>query len=232
MSGTRARSGITSGCDMPGNPERTPEWERLLSSAAHLQEILPGAVLVGGTAAALHAEHRFSMGADHVLTDLRDRFDGVLAQLESVAGWKTARLARPVQILGSLDGILTGIRQLIRTEPLETTKLDFEGVNLTVPTEAEILRKRGSSSSSATPQGTTWISWPWPPIWARTRPATLYGHSTGSILRKAASPPCNNSRPSWPIHCRTISRSPACPSTETLPRDGRTGGRSGPCADV
>lgn len=128
---------------MPGNPERTPEWERLLSSAAHLQEILPGAVLVGGTAAALHAEHRFSMDADHVLTDLRDRFDGVLAQLESVAGWKTARLARPVQILGSLDGILTGIRQLIRPEPLETTKLDFEGVNLTVPTEAEILRIKG-----------------------------------------------------------------------------------------
>ena len=83
------------------------------------------------------------MDADHVLTDLRDRFDGVLAELESVAGWKTARLARPVQILGSLDGILTGIRQLIRTEPLETTTLDFGGVNLTVPTEAEILRIKG-----------------------------------------------------------------------------------------
>lgn len=128
---------------MPRNPERTPEWERLLSSASRLQEILPGAVLVGGTAAAIHAEHRFSMDADHVLTDLRDRFDGVLAELESVAGWKTARLARPVQILGSLDGILTGIRQLIRTEPLETTTLDFGGVNLTVPTEAEILRIKG-----------------------------------------------------------------------------------------
>ena len=128
---------------MPRNPERAPEWERLLSSAAHLQEILPGAVLVGGTAAALHAEHRLSMDADHVLTDLRDRFDGVLAQLESVAGWRTARLARPVQILGSLDGILTGVRQLIRTEPLETTTLHFGGMDLTVPTEAEILRIKG-----------------------------------------------------------------------------------------
>ena len=34
---------------MPDKP--IPEWERLLSSAAHLQKIIPGAVLVGGTAA-------------------------------------------------------------------------------------------------------------------------------------------------------------------------------------
>lgn len=128
---------------MPGSSARLPEWERLLSSAARLQQILPGAVLVGGTAAAIHAEHRFSLDADHVLTDLRKRFDEVLGQLESVAGWQTARLARPVQILGSLDGIQTGVRQLIRTEPLETTTLDVEGAALTIPTAAEILRIKG-----------------------------------------------------------------------------------------
>lgn len=128
---------------MPRNPERIPEWERLLSSAAHLQEVLPGAVLVGGTAAAIHVEHRFSMDADHVLTDLRDRFDAVLLQLESVAGWKTARVARPVQIPGSLEGIQTGVRQLIRTEPLETTTLDVGGMALVIPTQAEILRIKG-----------------------------------------------------------------------------------------
>ena len=123
--------------------ERLPEWERLLSSAARLQQILPDAVLVGGTAAAIHAEHRFSHDADHVLTDLRGRFDEVLWQLESVAGWKTARIARPVQILGSLEGIQTGVRQLIRTEPLETTTLEVGGMVLTIPTEAEILRIKG-----------------------------------------------------------------------------------------
>ena len=128
---------------MREKPGSLPEWERLLSSAARLQQILPGAVLVGGTAAAIHAEHRFSMDADHVLTDLRGRFGEVLSQLESVAGWKTARLARPVQILGSLDGIETGVRQLIRTEPLETITLDVGGADLTIPTEAEILRIKG-----------------------------------------------------------------------------------------
>ena len=47
---------------------------------------------------------------------------------------------RPVQILGSLDGIETGIRQLIRDEPLETTRIDVHGHRLTVPTLSEILR--------------------------------------------------------------------------------------------
>jgi len=117
-----------------------PDWEKVLSSAARLQQILPDAVLVGGTASALHAQHRLSQDADHVLTDLSKRFDAVLAELESVAGWKTARVNRPVQILGSLDGIETGIRQLIRDEPLETTVMDYRGQKITVPTEAEILR--------------------------------------------------------------------------------------------
>lgn len=120
-----------------------PDWEQVLSSAARLQKIFPEAVLVGGTASAIHAHHRFSRDADHVLTDLRSRFDGVLAELESVAGWKTARVQRPVQILGSLDGIETGVRQLIREEPLETMVLDCQGQRLTVPTEAEILRIKG-----------------------------------------------------------------------------------------
>lgn len=117
-----------------------PDWELVLSSAARLQGILPDAVLVGGTASAIHAQHRFSHDADHVLSDLRSRFDEVLAQMESVAGLRTARIQRPVQILGSLDGIETGIRQLIRDEPLETTVLEYQGGKLTVPTRGEILR--------------------------------------------------------------------------------------------
>ena len=100
-------------------------------------------MLVGGTASAIHAEHRFSRDADHVLSGLRQRFDQVLAELESVAGWRTARGQRPVQILGSLDGIETGVRQLIRDQPLETTQVEYFGAKLTVPTPAEILRIKG-----------------------------------------------------------------------------------------
>lgn len=125
---------------MPNNTSELPEWEQVLSSAAHLQRILPDAVLVGGTAAAIYAGHRLSTDADHVLTDLRGRFDLVLAELESVAGWRTARIRTPVQILGSLDGIETGIRQLIRDRPLDTTEIERFGWRLTVPTLAEMLR--------------------------------------------------------------------------------------------
>ncbi len=41
-------------------------------------------------------------------------------------GWQTARVARPVQILGSLDGIETGIRQLRRNAPLETQEIETD----------------------------------------------------------------------------------------------------------
>jgi hypothetical protein len=131
-------NGIISG--MPMSDSNLPEWEHLLSAAAHLQQILAGATLVGGTAAAIYAQHRVSHDADHVLPDLRLRFDEVLAQLESVAGWRTARVNRPVMILGSLDGIETGVRQLIRDQPLETQEVAIGGVRLRVPTEAEMLR--------------------------------------------------------------------------------------------
>jgi hypothetical protein len=113
-----------------------PEWERLLAAERHLQALLPGAVLVGGTAAALHAGHRRSLDGDHVLDDLRPRFDEVLATLEAAAGWQTGRVQKPVAILGRLDGVMTGIRQLRRTRPLETEVLS----GLRVPTLAEMAR--------------------------------------------------------------------------------------------
>ena len=119
------------------------DWDELLSAAARLQIILPEAVLVGGTAAALHAGHRVSYDADHILDDLRDRFDQVLSELESVAGWTTARISRQKLILGALDGIETGVRQLIRTRPLETTVIDHDGKALRIPTIEEILRIKG-----------------------------------------------------------------------------------------
>ena len=114
----------------------TSDWERLLAAERHVQGLLPGSVLVGGTAAALHAGHRISLDGDHVLDDLRERFDDVIAALEAAAGWRTDRVRRPVLILGHLDGILTGIRQLRRTKPLETEEIQ----GLRVPTLAEMTR--------------------------------------------------------------------------------------------
>jgi hypothetical protein len=115
-------------------------WERVLESLCRLQRLLPDAVLVGGTASALYAGHRLSFDHDHVVTDLRQRFDDVLADLEAVAGWRTARVTRPVLILGSLDGVETGVRQLRRTRPLETTVMRVGNHEVLLPTLAETLR--------------------------------------------------------------------------------------------
>ena len=117
-----------------------PDWERVLSAASRLQDIIPDAVLVGGTASALYAGHRQSADADHIVTDLRTRFEEILGQLELVAGWKTSRINKPVQILGSLYWIDTGIRQLIRTKPLETATINTPAGPVVLPTQAEMLR--------------------------------------------------------------------------------------------
>ncbi|MFW6083768.1 MAG: hypothetical protein ACODAA_00975 [Gemmatimonadota bacterium] len=115
-------------------------FREVLEAAARLQEVLPDAVLVGGSAAAHYAAHRVSFDGDHVLTDLRERFDEVLGALEETDGWVTARVRPTVLILGSLDGVETGIRQLIRRRPLEVEEVRVGDRSLRVPTLAEILR--------------------------------------------------------------------------------------------
>jgi hypothetical protein len=112
----------------------------VLEAAARLQERVPDAILVGGTAAALHAGHRVSLDDDHVVADLKLRFDEVLAALEDTDGWVTARVKRPVLILGRLDGVETGIRNLVRSRPLEVEEFAAGRIHLRVPTLEEIAR--------------------------------------------------------------------------------------------
>jgi hypothetical protein len=117
-----------------------PSLEDVLEKAAQLQALVPGAVLVGGSAAALHAHHRESLDHDHVVTDLAQRFDSILENLEALGDWSTAKAQPGKIILGELGGIETGVRQLIRGKPLESTEVEVRGKQLLVPTAAEILR--------------------------------------------------------------------------------------------
>jgi Nucleotidyl transferase AbiEii toxin, Type IV TA system len=112
----------------------------VLEKAARLQELVPGAVLVGGTAAALHARHRESLDHDHVVADLEERFDSILENLEALGEWSTAKVLPGKIILGELGGIETGVRQMLRGRPLESTEIEVRGKRLVVPTAAEILR--------------------------------------------------------------------------------------------
>ncbi len=121
--------------------DRDPRFVALLESAAHLQRLVPGAVLVGGTAAILYADHRESSDHDHVVADLADRFEMVLEAVEEDEGWATNRVTPGKVILGNLDGIEAGVRQMIRKVPLEVATVTLpSGAEVTVPTVEETLR--------------------------------------------------------------------------------------------
>ncbi len=124
--------------------DASPELLAVLESASRLQHLVPDAVLVGGSAAALYAGHRDSYDHDHVLADLRDRFDVVLEALESEGEWATNRVVPGKIILGQLGDIEAGVRQMIRTRPLETAQVTLPSKGmLTVPTAEETLRVKG-----------------------------------------------------------------------------------------
>jgi hypothetical protein len=122
-------------------PRKTPDWERLLADAALLQAKLPGAVLVGDTAAAVHAHHRISIDHDHVIKDLSKHYDTAIASLESIVGWRTKRRIKGKLVLGEINSIDAGLRNQKRSAPLETVTVDLPGGRkLKLPTVEEMLR--------------------------------------------------------------------------------------------
>lgn len=147
----RYTSRVTSGKESSGQPTAAESLgsaagvsstlDRVLSSAARLQDLVPETVLVGGSAAAFHAGHPDSYDHPHVLADLSARFDAVLEALEREPDWVTNRVTPGKIILGSLGDIEAGVRQMIRQRPLETEAVSLpDGRTVRVPTVAETLR--------------------------------------------------------------------------------------------
>lgn len=116
----------------------TSRFERVVGEGRALQERLVGLapVAVGGTAAALHCQHRYSLDVNVVTSLLSSQFTEVAAKLERWEGWRTNRLNPPVLILGQRGGVELGVRQLRRSIPLQTTLVR----GLRVATAAEMLR--------------------------------------------------------------------------------------------
>lgn len=79
---------------------------------------------------------------DRVLRDLADRYADVVEAMEATEGWVTSVRASspPLTLLGSLDGVEAGLRQLRRVRPLEAEEVDVDGRALRVPTLQECLR--------------------------------------------------------------------------------------------
>jgi hypothetical protein len=125
----------------PPRRREVPPWETLLAHAATLQLKVPGAILVGGTAAALHARHRFSLDHDHVIESLGANYDKAIAGLESIVGWRTRRRIRGKMVLGEVENVAGGLRNQRRSAPLETVDITLsDGRTLRIPTVEEMLR--------------------------------------------------------------------------------------------
>jgi hypothetical protein len=114
------------------------DFERIVAEARAVQQLLPslGLVAVGGTAAALHCQHRLSFDVDQVTPKLQACYEGTTAALEQWEGWTTYRLNPPVLILGQRHGVELGLRQQRRAVPLQTTMLQ----GLLVASLPEMLR--------------------------------------------------------------------------------------------
>lgn len=87
--------------------------------------------------------HRLSLDHDHVLQDLVERYAEIVEAVEASDGWVTSVRASspPLTLLGSLDGIEAGLRQLRRSRPLEVEHVTVdESHSVRVPTWAEMLR--------------------------------------------------------------------------------------------
>lgn len=119
--------------------DESRQWHATLEAGVKAQKLIPGGVAVGGTAAALYAGHRLSVDSDHLLADLRGTFDTVLERLEDDTEWKTARVKRPVLILGSIGEAEVGFRQTRRSGIVEAVEIPTPTGLLTIPTLAELI---------------------------------------------------------------------------------------------
>ena len=116
------------------------KWQKLIEAAAEFQKIFPEGTIIGGSAAALHAGHRYSFDVDFAFSDLKNRYEEVLDFLEGRDDWATARLSPPKLILGNFKGIETGLDCFLMnnlTLGLSYTWLDTENKD----THAELARR-------------------------------------------------------------------------------------------
>jgi hypothetical protein len=120
-------------------PEDAALWNRVLEAGVKAQGLVPGAVAVGGTAAALYAGHRVSVDTDHLVSGLKDRFDDVLERRAGASEWRTARTSRPVLILGSIAEVEVGFREPRRQTAIETTAIETPAGTIVVPTLPEMI---------------------------------------------------------------------------------------------
>jgi len=121
------------------NPSVPTELANIVRAGVKAGREVPGAVALGGTVCSLYARHRLSLDIDFGVADLRQRFHQVRGHLLELEGWQEADVRVPVLILGSIDGVEIGFRQLRRNTPFDTLSVRTADGDLVVPTLDEML---------------------------------------------------------------------------------------------
>ena len=118
-------------------------WQRVLAAASKLQEAIPEAFLVGGSAVGIHAPYRTSRDAERLVPDLYTNWEEVLDGLKALAGWSTEVVRERHTIMGRLDGIETTLMNDDRVrqgDTLDIQTYSLQGLTLRLPTMAKMLR--------------------------------------------------------------------------------------------
>ena len=127
---------------LPMKIEVPQQLVEVIKAGVKANRAVEGSVALGGTVCALFAHHRESTDIDFVLSDLSGRYDEVRKHLRGISEWKERHVSIPLTILGSLNGVRIGYRQLRRTVPLDTLTITTPFGELVVPTIAELIRTK------------------------------------------------------------------------------------------
>lgn len=102
-------------------PPNTPDaWERVLRSAARVQERVPGAVVCDHTATAMHARHHIPAEVIHCIDTREHHIDAIRTTLEIDREWTTALVQSSKILIGSQNGVQTSIHSFRHSAPMDT----------------------------------------------------------------------------------------------------------------
>lgn len=116
-----------------------PELDDVIRTGVKAARLVPGSVATGGTVCSLYANHRLSLDIDFFVSDFRERFQEVRETLDAEEGWSLQRQRPPVLILGTLDKVPIGYRQLKRPFPLEQLAFATADGVFPIPTLEEMI---------------------------------------------------------------------------------------------
>jgi hypothetical protein len=127
----------------PAGDERIDaRWRGILDAVLAVQELLPGATMIGGSAVTAHTGHRLSGDADLVLRHLDRDWQQVRGELEDLQEWITDYPKIPTNLMGRYGQARVSVRKLNRLRDIELAEVSYQGRVLRVAAPDELVRMK------------------------------------------------------------------------------------------